>query len=77
MKVRFLEGDPVMHERIEAVAMEWLEYVNLWLDFGDYPDAEVRVAFRPSGSWSYTGMDCLAVKDPRDHELWLVHAGYF
>jgi hypothetical protein len=66
VKVRFLEGEPTLHERIKEVALEWLDYVNLWLDFGDHPDAEVRVAFQPNtGTWSYIGTDCLNVADPQ------------
>jgi hypothetical protein len=66
VKVRFLEGKPSLHKKVKEIALEWLDYVNLWLDFGDYPDAEVRVAFQPNmGTWSYTGADCLAVNDPQ------------
>ena len=47
VKLRFLEGKPAVHKRVKEVALEWLEYANLNFDFGDYPDADVRIAFKP------------------------------
>jgi hypothetical protein len=76
VKVRFLEGDPSVHARIKEFALEWLEYVNLWLDFGDYDDAEVRVAFdRNMGTWSYPGTNCRTIPSPRQtmNFGWLDH----
>ncbi|NAZ86526.1 zinc metalloprotease [Kineococcus indalonis] len=56
--VRFLEGDASLHERVRAVAEEWVgpRMANLDLQFLDDGPATVRVAFAPGdGSWSYLG----------------------
>ena len=64
LRVRFLGGDPALHERIAAVAQEWTEYANLTFAFGDDPDAEIRVGFEPTGSWAYRGTSALHI--PQD-----------
>ncbi len=59
LRVRFLDGDPVVQQRIIPFALDWTEYANIQLDFGDDPDAEIRISFRYPGSWSYIGTDAL------------------
>lgn len=59
--VRFLDGERVVHARVEACALQWTEHANIRFDFGADPDAEIRVSFRPGGSWSAIGMDALDV----------------
>jgi len=59
LRVHFMEGDPVVHRRIEEIALEWCQYANVEFRFGAGPDAEIRIAFNPHwGSWSYMGTDC-------------------
>jgi hypothetical protein len=59
--IRFLDGSSKLRASVEAVATEWLEYANLDLEFGDDPDAAVRVSFEHEGSWSFLGHDALSV----------------
>lgn len=76
VRVRFLEGDPGLRQRVEAVAKEWTgpQMANLTLDFGDDPDADVRIAFQEGdGSWSYLGTMCqqIPVSEPTMNYGWL------
>lgn len=64
LKVRFLDGKPTLHRLVERAAQQWVDYANLKLDFGDHPDAEIRISFERSGTWSKVGMDSLSVPDP-------------
>ncbi len=78
LRVRFLDGDPVVQAKVAEVAHRWEEYANIRFVFGDDPQAEIRIAFTPgAGSWSYLGTDALGIS-PRQthHELWLVEAQY-
>lgn len=59
LRCRFLDGDPAVHARVEAAAREWTRHANIVLDFGDDPDAEIRISFAGRGSWSYVGTDAL------------------
>jgi len=61
LKVRFTDGDPVVQARVAETARQWEKYANIFLDFGFYPDAEIRVSFLDSGSWSYIGTDALSI----------------
>jgi serralysin len=64
IRVRFIEGDPSLTDRVKAVAREWIgsDMANLSLDFVGSGDAEIRVAFQQgNGSWSYLGTQCRAV----------------
>lgn len=59
LRVRFLDGHPIVQQKIEAVAHQWSQYINIRFDFGDHPDAEIRISCQPGGSWSYIGTDAL------------------
>lgn len=61
LRVRFLDGDPAVQKRIEPLAQEWCKVANLKFVFGDDPNAEIRISFRQSGSWSYIGTDALTI----------------
>lgn len=61
VKVRFVEGDPALQERVRAVAQEWTgpQMANLTLQFVEEGDADIRIAFQQGdGSWSYLGTVC-------------------
>lgn len=58
IRVRFLNGDPAVHERVEQHARTWLDYADVKLYFGNDPSADIRIAFDGVGSWSYIGRDC-------------------
>jgi serralysin len=60
LKVRFLDGDPSLQQKVADAAKEWTEHANVGLDFSNDPDAEIRVAFQQGGgSWSAVGTDAL------------------
>ena len=67
VRVRFLEGDPELQKRVQGVAEGWTgpEMANLQWQFGDDPDADIRVAFEQgNGSWSYLGTMCQQIPAP-------------
>ncbi len=64
LRVRFLDGDPVVQQRIIPFALDWTKYANIHFEFGDDPNAEIRISFQYPGSWSYIGTDALGV--PKD-----------
>jgi len=61
LRVRFLDGVPEVQERVERFAHEWRAHANLTFLFGTDPDAEIRISFAQSGSWSYIGTDALSI----------------
>lgn len=64
LRVRFLDGDPILQRRVASIAVEWSEYANISFSFGDARDAEIRITFAASALWSYVGTDALLV--PKD-----------
>lgn len=62
LRVRFIDGNPTVVDRIRAVLAGYLSLISLKFQYVDSGPAEIRVAFRPGqGSWSYVGTECLAV----------------
>ncbi len=61
LRVRYLDGDPAVQARVEAVAHKWSDHCRMRFDFGDDPEAEIRISFRRKGSWSYLGTDAFAI----------------
>ena len=59
LRIRFLDGDPAVHRRIEERAREWLNFADLKFEFGNHPNAEIRVSFTLPGYWSALGTDAL------------------
>ncbi len=64
IRVRFLDGEESVRQRVENVARGWEEHANIRLEFGDDPDAEVRISFTLEGSWSYLGTVALQIPAP-------------
>jgi len=59
LRVSFLEGTASQQALVKEFAPTWSEYANLKFDFGFYPDADIRIAFRSTdGAWSYIGTEC-------------------
>jgi hypothetical protein len=62
LRVRFLDGDPVVHQKIAQVAQQWSQFGNIKFKFGNDPDAEIRISCKlGAGSWSYIGTDALNI----------------
>lgn len=76
LRVRFLDGDPKVHERIPPFAQQWSEHANITFQFGNDPDAEIRISFQNQGSWSYIGTDALVIpkSQPTMNFGWLTQA---
>jgi serralysin len=74
LRIRFLDGDPVLQQRVRQAAEIWMQHMGLTLLFGAREaDAEIRIAFRPGGSWSFIGTQCRQVpkSDPTMNFGWL------
>jgi hypothetical protein len=63
LRVRFLDGDDRLRDRVMRCAFEWLDHANLSFEVGRFVDAEIRVSFRDSGYWSTVGTDALLEPD--------------
>ena len=61
LRVRFLDGDPKLRQRVLRVASEWTRYANVQLEETTAADAEIRVSFKQPGVWSFVGSDALGV----------------
>jgi len=58
LKVRFLEGTPDEQATAREQAGWWQDACNIKFEFGDHPNADIRISFDPSdGAWSYVGTD--------------------
>jgi hypothetical protein len=78
LRVRFLDGDPVVQQRLQPFAHEWSKHANVTFDFGDDPDAEIRISFKDRGrSWSNLGTDALVIpkNEPTMNYGWLTPNG--
>ncbi len=58
LRVRFIGGSAAQRATAREQALWWTAHANLKFDFGDAPDAEIRVGFDVNdGAWSYIGTD--------------------
>jgi hypothetical protein len=55
IKVRFLDGDPGVQQKVEEQAHQWEDHANVKFLFGNDPGAPIRISFEQEGSWSYLG----------------------
>ncbi len=55
--VSFTDGVPEVQEKVAVKAVEWSEHANIFFEFGDHADADIRISFQQPGSWSYLGTD--------------------
>lgn len=61
VSISFLDGDPVVRDRVREVAGEWLSRTGANLRFSwraDTTDTLVRISFRGRGRWSVIGTGC-------------------
>ena len=61
LHVKFLDGDPLVKQKVEMVAHGWEDDANIRFVFDDRADAEIRISFLQEGSWSYLGKDALQI----------------
>lgn len=61
LRVRFLDGEPTVQQKVIRFAQLWTEHANIQFDFGDHAVAEIRISFQQPGSWSFIGTDALGV----------------
>jgi hypothetical protein len=65
LRVRFMGGTTAQKNTVREQAGWWSDHANLRFEFGNAPDAEIRITFDPrDGAWSYLGTDCRRI--PRD-----------
>ncbi|MDT5269040.1 MAG: hypothetical protein QOH49_1226 [Acidobacteriota bacterium] len=62
LRVRFLDGDPLLQQRVLRLAQVWSAYANVSFELSNDKDAEVRISFdRMQGSWAYEGTHNLKI----------------
>ena len=60
LRCKFIDGQPEVQAKVEAIAKEWEEFANLKLKFVTSGAAEIRISFLEKGfSWSTMGTDAL------------------
>jgi serralysin len=64
LRVRFLDGEPIVQQKVAAIARQWSQHANIRFSFGNDPRAEIRISFQQTGNWSARGTDALLV--PQD-----------
>ena len=76
LRARFVDGEEVMRSKVADHARKWSEHANITFEFGNDPEAEIRISFRQPGSWSLLGTDALGVDadEPTMNFGWL-HPG--
>jgi len=60
LRCKFIDGQPEVQAKVEAIAKEWEAFANLKLKFVTSGAAEIRISFLEKGfSWSTMGTDAL------------------
>ncbi len=77
IKVGFMDGPDWARTQVMEIASRWSKYANLHLVETPVSEAEIRVTFRPGGSWSMLGNGALGVPSGPTMQLgWYVdHPG--
>ena len=61
IRVHFLDGNPLLQDKVMKMAKEWTKYANLYFELSTSLDSEIRISFKADpGSWSMLGTDALA-----------------
>ena len=68
IKTTFTDNvDSYITNRVIKYFRAWEEYANVSFEFGvPREDSEVRIGFKPGGSWAYVGTSALAIPKDRD-----------
>jgi hypothetical protein len=76
LRISFVGGTTDQHNIVKQYAPQWTHYANLNFDFGNAPDADIRIAFADDGAWSYVGTDATSihVSRPTMNNGWLDEA---
>lgn len=62
LKVRFMEGNSDQKAQVIEEANRWTAHANLNFEFGDDPNADIRITFDSSdGAWSFVGTDATGI----------------
>lgn len=62
IRCRFIDGQPTVQAKVEAIAKEWEAHANLRLQFVSSGPSDIRISFKEAGfSWSTMGTDALTV----------------
>ncbi|HMC15189.1 MAG TPA: M12 family metallopeptidase [Albitalea sp.] len=62
LKVRFMEGTTAQQNKAREQAAWWAQVANLSFEFGNAPNADIRITFDESdGAWSTIGTDARSV----------------
>lgn len=59
LRIAFLDGLPSVQQKVIFYARQWCQYANIFFDFGNDPDAEIRITFTKRESSSFVGMEAL------------------
>ena len=76
LRIRFLDGDTAVQAKVADVAGEWMKHANIHFEFGNDPDAEIRISFRQVGYWSAIGTDALVEEYFGKHEPTMNYQGF-
>lgn len=55
LTVSFLDGDPVVIERVKNSASAWERNCGIHFQYGNYNNPDISISFLQRGSWSYIG----------------------
>src|SRR5262245_62976665 len=61
LRVHFMEGSQIVQAKVKEQALKWMDFANIAFQFVNDPSAEIRIAFKDDGSWSYLGTDALTI----------------
>jgi hypothetical protein len=61
LRIKFLDTDDYVQQKVLEVASQWLPHVNLSFEHVRQGEAEIRVSTRRTGHWSRVGTECAGV----------------
>lgn len=80
LRVKFLNGDSVLHRKVAAHAREWERYANITFNFVDSGPAHIRVGFDWNDNryvtWSYIGTDSKFETDQSEATMSFAYLAY-
>lgn len=55
IKVKFLDGDKDIQNKVIQYAEQWEKYANIDFNFGNFDNADIKITFKGGGNWSKVG----------------------